>query len=120
MKVGRKGDTSTFFKPQVIGRNKMSSIVKEVCQCLGIRGDGVAKHMTTHGLRASMISLLISSGSSDAPVVLRTRHRDSRSLQSYHNLKGSSGLKQLAAVFGSSDHEGDNQVEKRREKCDGR
>ena len=120
VKVGRKGDPLIFFKPQAIGRNKISSIVKKVCRWLGIRGDGVAKHMKTHGLGACMISLLTSSGFSDAAVVLRTGHRDSRSLLNYRKLKGSGGLNQVAALFTSSDHEGNNQGEKSREKCDGR
>ena len=98
--VGKKGDPEKFFKPQAIGRNKMSSIIKEVCQCLGIRGQGAAEHVTAHGLRATMISLLISAGYSDASIVLRTGHRDSRSLQSYHNLKGQNGVDQLASLFG--------------------
>ena len=47
-----------------------------------------------------MISLLRSAGHSDAAVVLRTGHRDSCSLQSYHNLRGNQGEDLLRAVFG--------------------
>ncbi len=47
-----------------------------------------------------MISLLITSGHSDAAVVLRSGHRDSNSLQKNHNLTGRNGEAQLAAVFG--------------------
>lgn len=56
--------------------------------------------MTAHGLRATMISLLISSGYLDAAVVLRTGHCVTTSLQSYHNLRGNEGEMQLNAVFG--------------------
>ena len=91
---------SSVFRAQPIGRNTMSSIVKTVCTALGIRGEGANKFVTTHGLRATMISLLISSGHSDAAVVLRTGHRDNSSLQSYHNLIGSNGEQQLRAAFG--------------------
>ena len=56
--------------------------------------------MSMHGLRATMISLLISAGYSDAADVLRTGHRDSNCLQSYHNLRGRNGEAQLNAVFG--------------------
>ncbi len=56
--------------------------------------------MTTHGLKATMISLLISSGYSDATVVLQSGHRDNSCLQSYHNLGGQNGRDQFAVVFG--------------------
>ena len=80
----------------------MSKVLKEVCLSLGIRGEGANNYVTTHGLRATTISLLISSGHSDAAVVLRSGHRDNNSLQSYHNLLGHSGEQQLAAVFGGT------------------
>ena len=47
-----------------------------------------------------MISMLISAGYSDAAVVLRTDHRDTTSLQSYHNFRGEQGEQQLQALFG--------------------
>ena len=80
----------------------MSSVVRQTCKSLGIRGEGASKHMTTHGLRGTMISLLIASGHSDASVVLRSGHADSSSLQSYHNLRGENGIHQLKAIFGRS------------------
>lgn len=52
--------------------------------------------MTTHGIRATMISLLISAGYSDAAVVLNC------SLQSYHNPRGKNCEDQLAFVFGGA------------------
>ena len=76
--------------------------VKSVCTKLGIRGDGEAVFITTHGLRATMISLLISAGNSDAAVDLRTGHRDHNSLQSYHYLRGINGETQLTAFFRGS------------------
>lgn len=66
---------------------------------LGIRGNGKADHMTAHGLRAPMISMLISAGYSDAAVALRSGHRDNTSLQSYQNLRGLNGEAQPRAVF---------------------
>lgn len=98
-KAGKKLDVSTFFRSQPIGKYTMTSIVKTVCQRLGIRGQGCAKHMTTHGLRSTMISMLISSGYSDAAVCLRSGHRDPSSLLNYHNLRGQQGEEQLGAVF---------------------
>ena len=99
---GRKNDVSAFLKAQPISRNARSKIVKEVCLSLDIRGEGANNYVTTYGLRATMISLLISSGHSDATVVLRSGHRDNNSLQSYHNLISRNGKQQLAAVFGCS------------------
>lgn len=99
VKPGKKLDVSTFFKPQPIGRNTMSSVVKKVCKSLGIRGQGCADHVTSHGLRATMISMLISGGYSDAAVMLRSGHRESSSLLSYHNLRGKQGQDQLSAIF---------------------
>ena len=80
----------------------MSKVLKEVCLSLGIRGEGANNYVTTHGLRATTISLLISSGHSDAAVVLRSGHRDNNNLQSYHNLIGHNGEQQLAAGFGGT------------------
>ena len=102
------------------------SIVRDVCTKLNIRGNGEASYMTTHGLRATMISMLISAGYSDAAVVLRSGHRDSTSLQSYHNLRGVNGERQLGAVFGeasqayknTSDVTNNGESLKRREKED--
>ena len=60
---------------------------------------GVSNQVTTHGIRAMMISMLVSAGFSDAAVVLRTRLRDTTSLQSYHNLMVRNGEEQLKAVL---------------------
>ena len=93
---GKEGYILKFFKPQPFERNTMTSIVKYVSASLGIRGEGVIKSITTHVLRGSMISLLISPGYSDAAVVLCSGHRDSNSLQSCHSLMGSNGVQQQA------------------------
>lgn len=102
-KTGHQVRVCDYFRNQPLGRNTCLTVVKDVCTKLGIRGTGEAAYMTTHGLRATMISLLISAGYSDAAVVLRTGHRDNSSLQSYHNLRGQNGADQLAAVFGGAD-----------------
>lgn len=81
------------------GTHTTKGIVKDVCSTMGIRDIGEANYMTTHGLRAKMISMLISAGYSDAAVCLRTGHRDATSLQSYHNLRGRNSEEQLGAVF---------------------
>lgn len=58
----------------------MTSIMKKVCFSLGIRLDGYARNMATHGLQASIISYPVSHGYSDAAVRLRTGHRDPSNL----------------------------------------
>ena len=85
-----------------MGKNLMSSIVKHVCNALNIYGDGASQYMTTHGLRATMISLLIAAGHSDASVLLCSGHRDANSLKSYHNLRGRNGMNQLGDIFNSA------------------
>lgn len=96
----RLGILFKLVKSQPIGKNTLSGIVKTVYTALGIRGEGASDYVTTHGLRATMISLIISSGHSNASVELRSGHRNNNSLQSCHNLMGSSGGKQLSVVFG--------------------
>lgn len=111
-KGGARGDLSEFFHNQPLGKNTCSGTVRSICTKLGILGSGEAAYMTTHGLRATMISLLISAGYSDCAVALRSGHRDLASLQSYHNLRGKNGENQLAAVFGGIDiaKEGEDKV----------
>ena len=59
--------------------------------------------MSTHGLRASMISLLIASGAIDAAVVLHTGHANMNSLKSYHNLMNANRRKQMDLIFKSKE-----------------
>ena len=96
---GNKNDIARYFKAQPISINKMFAIVKEVCSALGIRAKSVSKHFTTHSLRATMLSKLISAWFSDAAVVLRAGHRDTTILQSSHILIGCKGEAQLTAVL---------------------
>ncbi|KAI0557886.1 hypothetical protein FGB62_254g013 [Gracilaria domingensis] len=58
--------------------------------------------MTMHGFRATVISQLKAAGFDDSSVALRSRHRDFRSLSSYHNLRGSVGQQQQAAIYGET------------------
>lgn len=55
LKSGEKGNINSFFKKQPIRRNDIAYIILYLCSALGIRGGGVAKYMTAHGLRATMI-----------------------------------------------------------------
>ena len=84
------------------------TVVKTVCEKLGIRGSGESTCMTTHGLRATMISMLISGGHCDAAIMLRRGHRDGTNLKSYHNLRGENGREQLNAVFGACESKKEN------------
>lgn len=49
-----------------------------------------------------MIPLLIASGHSDASIMLRSRHADITSLQSYHNLRKHHGAVHLMGLFGGN------------------
>ena len=102
VRSGKKVDGREFWRNQPLGRNTCMTVVKSVCTKLGIRGDGEADFMTTHGLRATMTSLLISASHSDAAFVFRTGHRDRNSLQNCHNLCVIDGETQWAAVFRGS------------------
>lgn len=69
-----------------------------VCGTLGILGDGAGEAVTTHGLRATMISLLIDAGYADSMIALRSGHRCLDNLKRYHNLRGDIGLEQISRI----------------------
>ena len=81
-------EPGTFFTKQHIGRHTFMNIVKRVYATVGLRGDGADNVVTTHGLRAKMVSLLINAGFDDSTITLRTGHRNIASLRNYHNLRG--------------------------------
>ena len=81
--------------------------MKAVCVQLGLRGDGAYNIVTTHGLRATMLTLPIEAGYDDVTVTLRTGHRDVKSLRNYHNLRCNIGFKQLKKMIGGSDGKND-------------
>ena len=58
--------------------------------------------VTTHGLRATMVTMLIDAGYSDSTIGLRTGHRDLRSLVKYHNLTGKIGVQQIGNMYGGN------------------
>ena len=73
--------------------------MSSVCLKLGVRGDGAKEVVTTHGLRGTMVLLLIAAGYDDYTIMLRTGHRNVMSLRSYHNLRGDIGIQQLSKMF---------------------
>ena len=91
---------SKYLKRIPLGKNSFFRIVEDVCDSLGLRGCGARKNMTTHGLRATTVTLLLKAGHADFSVAMRTKHRDVRSLKSYQNLAGSVGKRQQEDVFG--------------------
>ena len=97
----KKLDTTKFFRSQPIGRNLMTSIAQDVWSSLSIRGEGCTKFVTTQGLRATMISMQISAGFSDA-AVLRTQHREINSVKVYHNFRETLVENQMRAGFRGS------------------
>ena len=70
IKCGAKNDPRSFFNSQPVGKNFMASVAKHICTALNIYGDNTSQYMTTHVLRATMMSLLIAAGHSDALVLL--------------------------------------------------
>lgn len=58
--------------------------------------------VTTHGLRATMVTMLIDAGYSDSTIALRTGHRDLRSLASCQNLTGKIGVEQVGRMYGET------------------
>ena len=99
----KSGDPNKYFTSQNLGKNTFSTIVERVCKKLGIRGDGAYSVVTAHGLRATIVTMLLEAGYDDATITLRTGHKDLKSLRSYHNLRGSIGLQQMKKMFGSDE-----------------
>lgn len=95
----RAANIRDFFKRSPIGKNTFGKIVKDACVKEGINGSGSRGWVTTHGLRGSLASILFGAGHSDSSVVMRTGHRDPRSLKSYQNLRGIEGIKQQRDIF---------------------
>lgn len=92
-------DPKDFFTKQHVGKNKFGEIVGSVCSRLGIVGDGPRENVTTHGLRATMISLLVEANYDDSTIALRSGYRNLDSLKRYHNLRGSVGLEQRGKML---------------------
>ncbi len=84
----RSDEFEELFIPQTIGKNTLSRTVMDGCLSSGIGGEFARKYMINHGPRATIISLLITSGDSDAMVALNSGQRHGNSLQSYDNLIG--------------------------------
>lgn len=79
-------DPKKFFTRQNLGKNIFNAIIKNTSEKLGIRKDGALSLVTTHGMRATTVSLLFEAGYDNATITLRIGHKDIRSLGSYHNL----------------------------------
>jgi len=88
-----------FFMKGNLGKNSFTKIVSSVCAAAGVDGDGANATVTTHGLRATMTTLLIDAGYDDSTISLRTGHRNVQSLRNYHSLRGGIGLDQFARMF---------------------
>lgn len=73
--------------------------MKDVCRNLGVYGENVLSYVTVHIFRVMVASKLYAASLDDMSVALRTGHRDLRSLNAYHNLRGTMGRRQQAAVL---------------------
>ena len=71
--------------------------------------DGAVDYVTTHSLRATMVSLPINAGFDDAKISLRIGHRFIASLRNYHNLRSNLGIRQFRAIFQGSTKSCDNE-----------
>lgn len=87
-----------------------------MCSRLGILGDGPSENVTTHGLRATMISLLVAAHYDDLTIALRCGHRNLDCLKRYHNLRGSVGLEKLGKML---EQEQVQPVKRRKEESEG-
>ena len=94
------GDPSSYFTKLPLGRHSFSNIPKIVCSRLDLRDDGAHKIVSTHGLRATIVTLLIDAGYDNATVTLLSEHRDIRSLRNYHGLRRNIGVQQIRRMFG--------------------
>ena len=90
---------SNFFRKQVIGKNSFRKIVPNLCAKVGITGTGVNDCVTTHGLRGTMITLLLEAGHADTTIMLRSGHSQVQSVLNYTNLQGNEGLQQQMDMF---------------------
>lgn len=84
-------DPSQCFSRQNLGRSQFFDVVRRfcvTCVTVGLRGDRANEQVTTHGLTATMATLLINAGYENPIIMLRTGHRNFASLHNYHNLRG--------------------------------
>lgn len=73
--------------------------MNRVCQTIDISGDLPGKYVTTHGLRATIVKLLINQGYNDSTIMLRTGRKHVTILHKYHNLSSTEGLQKLKRIF---------------------
>lgn len=62
-----------------IGSNKQSERprldnIPSICNAAGVKVNGLQEHMTNHGMRPTMISILFGSGPSYSSILLRSGH----------------------------------------------
>ena len=67
-------DRVKYFKKQNLGRHSFSKIAKIVYSRLDLRGDGAYNVVATHGLRATMVTILIEAVYDDVTITQGTGH----------------------------------------------
>ena len=97
-----------FLRNQPLGENKIRYLVQNACAVNGIKGVGSKDQISFHGLRGTVVSLLIESGMPDSSTVLRTGHRQMDSIRPYHNIRGSEGRLQQDIIFNGKKRENSN------------
>lgn len=91
---------STFFKRQHVGKNKISAIVRSVCELEEVKGVGKKEYATMHSLRGSMALILLESGHNDAAIIKRTGHAAVETLRKYLHLQGFEGIRMQGSLMG--------------------
>lgn len=91
---------SKFFRQQPLRNNSFDHIVKRVCENERVTGSGMKNFITRHSLRGLFATIIFKPGNSDSSVMMRTGHRDPRSLMHYQNLWGGEGLQQQCHLMG--------------------
>ena len=102
-------DPSTFFLKQHIGHITFNVIVLRVCSTFDLLGNVAGDYVRTHGLCATMVSVLINAGFDAATILLRTGLRCIASLRNCHNLRSDLGIRQFRANFQGKTESCDNE-----------
>lgn len=67
--------------------------MSDLCEKKEITGDETKNGMVSHGIRGSVVNLLLVKVNADSSVTMLTGHRDPLSLKNYQNLHGHAGKK---------------------------
>lgn len=75
------------------------SVIRRVRATLELRGDGENEYVTTHGLRATMVTHLIDAGYENSTITPTRDHKNNKSLRTHHNLRWKLDICQLERML---------------------